>query len=82
MTAQLYGPINLDLNDGPIEVKIGLDGQGRPFARLVLGDLTQAVAISVTNSNPETLADLQSAVAELASWVQQAQKLHGLPAVA
>jgi hypothetical protein len=73
--AQLYGPISLDLQDGPIEVKVGLDGEGRPFARLVLGDLTQAVAISVTNSNPDTLADLASAVAELAAWTQRASKL-------
>ncbi len=72
MTAQLFGPINLDLTDGPIRTDYSRSQfDGKPTARLILGDGTQAVAISVTESPAEVLAQLQEAVAELAAWVQR-----------
>lgn len=82
MSAHLYGPIALDLADGPVRVRMGLDSEGRPFARLILGDGSQQVAISVTNSDLTTLADLKSAAAELADWGQRANQIAALPEVA
>ncbi|MFE0794687.1 hypothetical protein [Streptomyces mutabilis] len=82
MSASLYGPIALDLADGPVSVRMGLDSEGRPFARLILGEGSDQVAISVSNSDPATLADLKSATAELADWGQRAQQLAALPEVA
>ncbi|MFD5221455.1 hypothetical protein ACFWMH_27820 [Streptomyces tendae] len=82
MSASLYGPIVLDLKDGPVSVRMGLDSEGRPFARLILGEGSQQVAISVTNCDLATLADLRSAAAELADWGQRANRLASLPEVA
>ncbi|MET9073935.1 hypothetical protein ABZX95_17545 [Streptomyces sp. NPDC004232] len=82
MSAQLYGGISLDLNDGPIRTEYTRGFDGKPTARLILGEGTQSVAISVTASPAETLAQLQEAVAELAAWQQRQEMLHGLPEVA
>ena len=71
MTAQLYGPISIDLNDGPVRADYSRSFDGKPTARLIVGDLTQSIAISVTNADPEALAKLQEAVAELAAWTQR-----------
>lgn len=80
--AQLYGPIRLDLNDGPVAATYGRDINGKPTALLVIGDGTEAVAISVTNASPEAIDQLQEAVAELAAWTQRQTMLRGLPEVA
>lgn len=82
MSAQLYGGISLDLNDGPIRTEYSRGWDGKPTARLILGDGTQTIAISVTNSPAEILALLQEAVAELAAWQQRQDMLRGLPEVA
>lgn len=71
MSAQLYGPIALDLSDGPIRTEYSRGWDGKPTARLVLGDGTQSIAISVSDSPAETLARLEAAVAELAAWQQR-----------
>lgn len=81
MSAHLYGPIALDLADGPVRVDTSRGHDGRQQARLVFGDLTQSVAISVTESPAETLAQLQEAVAQLVAW-QQRQQMAALPEVA
>lgn len=71
MTAQLYGPINLDLTDGPIKTDYSRGFDGKPTARLILGEGTQAVVISVTQSTLATLDQMEAAVAELKAWVQR-----------
>lgn len=81
MPAQLYGPIRLDLNDGPVRAEYGRGTDGKPTARLVIGDLTEAVAISVTDASPEAIAQLQEAVASLAAWKQRQNMLRSLPEV-
>ncbi|WP_282084085.1 hypothetical protein [Streptomyces tendae] len=82
MSARLYGPISLDLADGPVRVDTSRGADGRQRARLILGDLTQAVAISVTDSPAETLAQLQEAVAQLIALQQTQARLASLPEVA
>ncbi|GHC38547.1 hypothetical protein GCM10010348_77390 [Streptomyces anthocyanicus] len=82
MSARLYGPINLDLADGPIRVDTSRGADGRQQARLVFGDLTQAVAIAVTNCPAETLQQLQEAVAQLIALQQTQARLATLPEVA
>ncbi|MGW9397255.1 hypothetical protein [Streptomyces sp. NPDC055642] len=71
MSARLYGPIALDLADGPVAATYGRDDEGRPFARLVLGEGSQTVAISVTRTPAGTLTQLQEAIAQLAVWQQR-----------
>jgi hypothetical protein len=71
MSAQLYGPIALDLGDGPVAATYGRDEDGRPFARLVFGEGSQTVAISVTRTPDDTLTQLQEAVAQLAAWTKR-----------
>lgn len=71
MSAQLYGPIALDLRDGPIDATYGYSEDGRPFARLVLGEGSQTVAISVTHTPADTLTHLQEAIAQIAAWTQR-----------
>lgn len=71
MTAQLYGPIALDLADGPIRTDYSRGFDGKPTARLILGEGTQSVAISVTQSTLATLDQMEAAVAELKAWVQR-----------
>ena len=82
MNAQLYGPISIDLNDGPVraEYKRGFDG--KPTARLIVGEGTQSIALSITNATPTVMADLAEKVAELAAWVQRMDGLKALPEVA
>lgn len=69
--AQMYGGINFDLNDGPIRTKHFRTADGKPCAQLVIGEAGQSVAISVTQSTVDTLAELEAAVAELKAWVQR-----------
>lgn len=70
--AQLYGGIALDLIDGPIRTEYSRnDFDGKPTARLVLGEGTQSIAVSVTRSTVDTLTELETAVAELKAWVQR-----------
>ena len=80
--ARLYGPIRLDLNDGPVRAEYGRGIDGKSTALLVIGDLTEAVAISVTDASPEAIAQLEAAVAELKAWTQRQDMLRGLPEVA
>lgn len=83
MTAQLYGGIALDLLDGPIRTQYSRsDFDGKPNARLVLGEGTQSIAISVTRSPVEALEELETAVAELKAWVQRQEQIKKLPEVA
>lgn len=71
MSAHLYGPISLDLGDGPVAATYGRDDEGRPFARLVFGEGSQTVAVSVTRTPAGTLTQLQEAIAQLAAWQQR-----------
>ncbi len=82
MSAQIYGGITVDLNDGPIrtEYNRGIDGKLR--ARLVIGEAWEGVGISVTNSSIDTIAELEEAVAELKAWVKRQEQLKTLPEVA
>ncbi len=82
MNAQLYGPINIDLNDGPVRADYGRGFDGKPTARLIVGEGTQSVAVSVTHATPEALTQLQEAVAELVAWTQRQMLLQRLPEVA
>ena len=78
MTAQFYGGIALDLLDGPVRTEYSTGVDGKRTARLILGEGTQSIAVSVTRSTPEMLAELAESVAELQAWV----KLHTAKAVA
>jgi hypothetical protein len=80
--AEIYGGISADLNDGPIAATYGRDINGKQTAQLVIGDGARTIGISVTNSSPETIAQLQEAVARLAAWARQQEMLRGLPEVA
>ncbi len=82
MPAQLYGPIRIDLNDGPVHTDYGRDHNGKPTALLIVGEGTASIAVSVTNATPEALAQLQEAVARLAAWTQGQQLIQSLPEVA
>lgn len=81
MSAQLYGGIALDLLDGPIRTEYSRGENGRQRARLVLGEGTQSIAVSVTRSTVDTLDELETAVAELKAWVQRQEMLRALPEV-
>jgi len=82
MNAKLYGPVAIDLNDGPVDVKYGPGVDGKPTARLVIGDLTQSIAVSVTAANPDAVAELEAKVAEIVAWTKRQQELIDLPEVA
>lgn len=71
MSAQLYGGIALDLLDGPVRTEYSRGDDGKQRARLVLGEGTQSIAISVTRCPIKTLEELETAVAELKAWVQR-----------
>lgn len=68
MNAQLYGGITVDLNDGPIRTEYGRDLNGKPLARLVIGEGSESIAIAVSKSGPAVIAELQEAISELAAW--------------
>ena len=68
MNAQLYGGITVDLNDGPIRTEYGRDINGKPLARLVIGEGSESIAIAVSKSGPVVIAELQEAISELAAW--------------
>jgi hypothetical protein len=83
VTAQFYGGVSLDLLDGPVRTEYSRsDFDGKLTARLILGEGTQSIAVSVTRSTPAMLAELQEAVAELAAWVKRQEQLRSLPEVA
>ncbi|MFJ9633702.1 hypothetical protein ACIRU8_39020 [Streptomyces sp. NPDC101175] len=83
MNAQLFGPVSLDLNDGPVRAEYGLSPvDGTPTARLVIGDLSQSIGISVTKAGPEMVAELAAVAAELADWARRQKQLQNLPEVA
>lgn len=83
MTARLYGPVAIDLDDGPIRVEYGIDPMnGAPTARLVIGDLTQSIAISITTATPDAVAELAAKAGELADWALRQKRFADLPEVA
>lgn len=82
MPAQLYGPIAIELNDGPVRADYSRSFDGKPTARLVVGEGTQSIAISVTNASPAAIAALQEKIAELAVWADHMERLQRLPEVA
>ncbi|WP_020135122.1 hypothetical protein [Streptomyces sp. 351MFTsu5.1] len=79
--AEIYGGINLDLNDGPIRTKHFRDHDGKPCAQLIIGEAGQSVAISVTRTSPDVLDELAEAVAELKAWTLRQQQPQPLKAV-
>lgn len=82
MSAQIYGGITVDLNDGPIRTEYNRGIDGKPRARLVIGTAGESVGISVTNSSIDTIAELEEAVAELKAWALRQEQLKTLPEVA
>jgi ABC-type amino acid transport substrate-binding protein len=81
--AEIYGGLTVDLNDGPIRTEYGRSTvDGKPLARLVIGEGSESLAIAVSKSNPETLAQLQEAVSELRAWVTLQERVKSLPEVA
>ena len=82
MSAQIYGGITVDLNDGPVRTQYNRGIDGKPMARLVIGEAWESVGISVTNSSIDTIAELEEAVAELKAWVLRQEQLKTLPEVA
>lgn len=71
MSARLYGPIRIDLNNGPITAEYTRTVDGKPCAVLVIGSGTESIAVSVTDATPEALVQLAVKVAELTAWVQR-----------
>ncbi|MET9445436.1 hypothetical protein [Streptomyces sp. NPDC006610] len=82
MSADIYGGITVDLNDAPIRTEYSRDVTGKQLARLVIGEPGRSIAITVSNSPAETLAELQEAVAQLAAFTQRQEQLATLPEVA
>lgn len=82
MTTRIIGGITVDLDDGPIRTEYSRGFDGRPTARLVIGEDRDSVAIAVSSSPAETLAELEAAVAELRVWAALQDRLKTLPEVA
>jgi hypothetical protein len=82
VTTRIIGGITVDLSDGPIRTEYSRGFDGKPTARLVIGDGSDSIGIAVTSSPAETLAQLQEAVAELAAWAVRMESLKALPEVA
>ncbi|MHC3450850.1 hypothetical protein [Streptomyces prasinus] len=82
MTADIYGGITVDLNDGPVRCEYDRGFDGKPSARLVIGEPGKSIAITVSNSSPETVAELQEAIARLATWTRRQEQIKALPEVA
>ena len=80
--ADIYGGLTAALNDGPINTAYSRDINGKPTALLVIGDGTQTLGISVTDSSLATLDQLEAAVAELKAWALRQQQIKSLPEVA
>ncbi|MFI8191444.1 hypothetical protein ACIF8T_21915 [Streptomyces sp. NPDC085946] len=71
MSADIYGGITVALNDAPIRTEYDHGIDGRPLARLVIGEPGKSIAITVTNSSPDTVDQLAEAVAQLAAWTKR-----------
>lgn len=71
MSADIYGAINVDLNNAPVRAEFARGYDGKETARLVIGDPGSSIAITVTQSSPETVADLAEAAARLLVWAQR-----------
>ena len=73
MSTRIIGGITVDLDDGPVRTSYGHSPfNGRPTAHLQLGP---DLALIVTTATPETLRQLEEAIAELRVWAaQQAAK--------
>ena len=82
MTAQLYGGIALDLKDGPVRTDYSTGQDGKRTARLILGEGTQSIAVSITHSPLAAIDQLEAAVAELKAWAIRQHQLQALPEVA
>lgn len=82
MTAHLYGGISLDLMDGPVRAEYSRGYDGMPTARLVLGEGSVSIAVSVTASSLDTIDELVEKVAELRAWAQRMHQIKSLPEVA
>lgn len=83
MSAQIIGGITYGLNDGQVHTRFGRSQlDGTPTARLVIGSGNEELVIVVTQSSPETLAQLEEAVAELRAEAERQQRLASLPEVA
>lgn len=82
MTTRIVGGITVDLDDGPIRTEYSRGFDGKPTARLVIGEDRDSVAIAVSSSPAETLAELEAAVAELRAWSARMETLRALPEVA
>jgi hypothetical protein len=80
--ADIYGGITVDLNDGPVRTQYSRDMDSKPLGRLVIGDGSETIAITVSQSTPEMLAQLQEAVSELRAWVALQDRVKHLPEVA
>lgn len=69
MTARIIGGVTVDLDDGPIRTSYGRSlFNGLPTAHLQVGP---DLAICITSSSPETLRQLEEAVAELRAWTER-----------
>ena len=82
MTADIYGGITVDLNDGPVRCEYSRGFDGKPSARLIIGEPGKSIAITVSNSTPATVAELLEAVTRLATWSQMQEQVKHLPEVA
>jgi hypothetical protein len=82
MAVDIYGGLTVDLNDAPIRTETGRDAFGKQMVRLVIGENARTIAITVSNSTPEKVAELAEAAAQLAACAEQMARLATLPEVA
>ncbi|MCX5598357.1 hypothetical protein OOK29_09430 [Streptomyces phaeochromogenes] len=83
MTAHIIGGLTVDLHDGPIRTEYSRSHfDGKPTARLVIGQGSDSIAIAVSSSPAETLDQLLEAVSELRAWTATQQLVKRLPEVA
>lgn len=82
MTARISGGITINLDTGPVRTEYSRGWDGKPTARLVIGEGTDSIGIAVSSSPAATLDQLQAAVAELAAWVARMESIKALPEVA
>ncbi|MER5843264.1 hypothetical protein ABT099_23790 [Streptomyces prasinus] len=82
MSADIYGGITVDLNDGPVRCEYDRGFDGKPSARLVIGEPGKSIAITVSNSTPATVEELLEAVSRLAAWTRRQEQIKTLPEVA
>ncbi|MFF8659530.1 hypothetical protein [Streptomyces huasconensis] len=81
MTAHITGGLTVDLDNGPVRTRYDRDANGKQRATLIIGEGSDAFGITVTDSGPELLDQLQEAVSELRAWAALQERIKTSPEV-